>query len=207
MSKLNRIYATLLLALVVTSMVSSTGWAKVEYDSSQLMMQNSEQVTELVRKRIQRASDVQERQDEDSTLLAEPEALEYLKDAMRIALARPDQDGLRGILFARIRRETNDLNSTEVVLSQLVDESLEGLKDKKAAVGFQATYILVLENLMAEIKPELEKNKTFREMIEKVRDANIKVSKDVQSQQKLKLMQTPVSPSKTASSILPKKKK
>ena len=203
MSKLFTILATPLLSLLVTS----SGWAKVEYDASQLMMQNSEQTTELVRKRIQRASDVQERQEEDSTLLAEPEALEYLKDAMRIALARPDQDGLRGILFARIRRELNDLNSTEVVLSQLTDESLAVLKDKKAAVSHHATYILVLENLMAEIKPELEKNKSFREMIEKVRDANIKVSKDVQSQQKLKLMQSPVSPSKTASSILPKKKK
>ncbi len=203
MSKLFTIFATLLLSLFVTS----SAWAKVEYDSSQLMMQNSEKVTELVRKRIQRASEVQEQQDESATVMAEPEALEYLKDAMRIALARPDQDGLRGILFARIRRELSDLNSTEVVLSQLADESLAVLNDKKAAVAHHATYILVLENLMAEIKPELEKNKTFREMVEKIRDADIKVSKDVQSQQKLKLMQTPVSPSKTASSILPKKKK
>lgn len=203
MSKLFTIFATLLLSLFVTS----SAWAKVEYDSSQLMMQNSEKVTELVRKRIQRASEVQEQQDESATVMAEPEALEYLKDAMRIALARPDQDGLRGILFARIRRELSDLNSTEVVLSQLADESLAVLNDKKAVVAHHATYILVLENLMAEIKPELEKNKTFREMVEKIRDADIKVSKDVQSQQKLKLMQTPVSPSKTASSILPKKKK
>ncbi len=171
------------------------------------MMQNSEQVTELVRKRIQRASDVQERQEEDSTTLAEPEALEYLKDAMRITLARPDQDGLRGILFARIRRELNDLNSTDSVLSELTDESLAVLKDKKASVAQHSTYILVLENLMAEIKPELEKNKTFRGMIERVRDAKIVVSKDVQSQQKLKMMKSPTSPSKTAESILPKKKK
>ena len=162
MSKLFTIFATLLLSLFVTS----SAWAKVEYDSSQLMMQNSEKVTELVRKRIQRASEVQEQQDESATVMAEPEALEYLKDAMRIALARPDQDGLRGILFARIRRELSDLNSTEVVLSQLADESLAVLNDKKAVVAHHATYILVLENLMAEIKPELEKNKTFQQFLQ-----------------------------------------
>src|SRR4051812_42337430 len=101
---------TFSIALLVTVLTASPSWAKVEYDSSQLMMQNSEQVTELVRKRIQEASNIQDKQDSDQPMSAEADALEYLKDAMRIALSRPDQDGLRGILFARIRRELNDLN-------------------------------------------------------------------------------------------------
>lgn len=195
------------LGLLVTIATASLSWAKVEYDSSQLMMQNSEQVTELVRKRIQKASDVQEKQDEENSQTADPEALEYLKDAMRIALSRPDQDGLRGILFARIRRELSDVNAVEKVCDELADESIASLKNKKESVASQATYMMVLENLMAEIKPEIEKNKTFKHIIEKVRDANIEVSKDVRSQQKLKLMKEPTSPSKEAETILGKKKK
>lgn len=171
------------------------------------MMKNSEQVTELVRKRIQKAGDIQEKQDDTDVagLQAEPEALEYLKDAMRIALGRPDQDGLRGVLFARIRRELNDLSSTDQVLMELADECVTSLKNKKDSVANHSTYIMVLENLMAEIRPEIERNKNFKQIVEKIRDADIEVSKDVQSQQKLKLMKSTNSPSKTAQSILPKK--
>jgi hypothetical protein len=206
MSKLITVLIIFLAALLVTT---PTVWAKVEYDSSQLMMQNSEQVTEHVRKRIQRAGDVQEKQEDndDAGFQAEPEALEFLKDAMRIALGRPDQDGLRGVLFARIRRELSDLNSVDSVLAELADESIASLKDKKAPVRDHSTYIMVLENLMAEIKPEIKTNTTFREIIEKVRDAKIEVSKDVQQQHKLKLMKSTVSPSKTAETILPRDKK
>jgi hypothetical protein len=86
----------LLLATLTLSLAPSQGWTKVEYDSNQLMMKTADEVSEVVRKKIKRAQEIQAKQeDNDDEVLAEPAAVEQLKDAMRIVLSRPDQDGAR----------------------------------------------------------------------------------------------------------------
>ncbi|MES2964703.1 MAG: hypothetical protein V4760_12495 [Bdellovibrionota bacterium] len=179
---------------------------KVEYDSEQLRMKNSEAVAELVRRKIKQAQDIQSKQedDDDQGTVAEPEALEKLRDGLRIILARPDQEGARATVFARLRSELQDLGSFEEVLNELAQEGIGALKDDSLAVRLQATYVLILENLMAEIRPDLAKNKKLRSIVEDIRDARIEISSEVKNRQRLRTMTNPVSPSETAKRILPK---
>lgn len=180
----------------------------LEYDSSQLMMKNSDQMNDLIKKKMQIAENAQasSKSDDDSGITVEPEALEALTDAMRIALSRPDQDGTREALFTRLRRELLDLNSLETVLKTLTAESISALKSKNSP-NVQATYITVLENLMAEVKPEVGRNDAIKNIIESIRDANIKITSELQGDQRLHTMKRFVSPSETAGKIVPKKKK
>jgi hypothetical protein len=190
-------------------MIPSVGWTKVEYDSNQLMMKNADQISELVRKKIKRAQQIQAKQEtnDDAPFMAEPEAVEQLKDALRILLARPDQDGTRANAFARLRRELVDLNSLDAALESLAKEGISTLQDEKTKARLAGTYIVMLDNLMAEIKPEIGTNATFKKIVELIRDSNIKVSDETKNQVFMRSMAKPISPSDSAAKIMPKDKK
>jgi hypothetical protein len=200
------------LGFLITLVISFNAHATLEYDSSQLMMKNSDQVNDIIRKKMKVAEDAQagQKDDEDEdSITAQPEAIQALTDAMRIALSRPDQDGSREEMYSRVRRELADLGSTEVVLEDLAKEGIEGLKSDNTP-KVHATYITLLENLMAEIRPDIANNQRTRKIVESIRDAKIKLSSKVRSQQLLQSMKKPVSPSETAENILkalPKEKK
>ncbi|MCM2280395.1 MAG: hypothetical protein NDI61_00955 [Bdellovibrionaceae bacterium] len=186
-----------------TSTAITTGEPKLEFDSTQLMMKNSDQVNELINARIQKAGNVQASQVDDAeadSVVVELETLEALKDAMRIALARPDRDGTRSSLYSLVRRELVDLNSLDVVLRDLAQESIDALKAKRSAKA-QATYVYILENLMAELRPDLANDNT-REIVTRIRDARIDIDPAVRKQLMMRTMSRPVSPSDTAERLL-----
>lgn len=178
-------------------------WAKVEYDSSSLLIKNSDQVSEMIRKKIRQAQKVQSRQEEteDGEIQAEPEALDHLRDAMRIALSRPDQDGARSNLYSRVRRELVDLNSLDTVLMELTEEAIAELRNQDGPRR-TATYIVLLENMMAELKPDALENPTYRKIFERIRDARITITDKARVQNLLRSMSIPVSPSLTAEKMI-----
>ena len=209
MKFLSRLRTLALTTTCLALFAPSHGWTKVEYDSNQLMMKNADQISELVRKKIKRAQEIQAKQEtnDDAPFVAEPEAIEQLKDALRILLARPDQDGTRANAFARLRRELSDMNALDIALEALTKEAISTLRDEKTKARLAGTYIVMLDNLMAEIKPEVGANATFKRLIEEIRDAEIKVSDETKNQVFMRSMAKPVSPSEIAAKIMPKDKK
>ncbi len=195
---------TYMLATTLAAVLTATSaWAKVEYDSSSLLLKNSDQVSEMIRLKIRKAQKIQSKQEEseDGEIQAEPEALDNLRDAMRIALSRPDQDGARSNLYSRVRRELVDLNSLELVLMELTEEAIAELRTQDGPRR-TATYIVLLENMMAELKPESMDNATFRKIFERIRDAKISITDKARVANLLRSMSVPVSPSTTAEKML-----
>lgn len=194
-----------LIALTLLLVVSLPGWTKVEYDSTSLLIKSSDQIGDMVKKKVRKAQQIQSKQEdsEDGEIAVEPEALEQLKDALRIVLARPDQDGARANLYSRIRGELTDLNSLDQALVDLTEEALTELRTQDGPRR-TATYVVILENLMAEIRPEMKGNPTFRKIIERIRDAKITIEDKAKLKNLLRSMSVPVSPSVTAQKILEK---
>lgn len=195
-------------AFVIAALLqSSTAWSKVEYDANQLMMQNSEKMAAIVQKKIKKSHDVQSSstKSDDSDLAVDAEAVEPLREAMRIVLSRPDQDGTRRTLFARLRSELTDLNSFSDVMASLVDEALAAVKEtaKSGDSGAeQGTYLTLLQNWMSELKPDVEKSPAFKKCVEKIRDAKIEISPEAK-QFLFKSASKMKSPSETATVIVP----
>lgn len=180
----------------------------VEYDSAQLQMKNAEQMNALVMTKIKKAEAIQKQQevDDDRGIVAEPAAVAQLEDATRIVFARPDSDGSREHTFARLRRELTDLNSLDQVLQDLTKEGINALReDSPASNREQGTYVYVLNNMLAEIQPEVGTNPNFKKIVEQIRDANIKIKDRVFNQQLMRSMNVPESPSEIAARMLPKK--
>src|SRR5688572_20935356 len=77
-----------------------------DFDSSRLMLKNAEQMDALVKEKIKLAHNIQAKQvvDYDVGIRAEPEAVDHLKDGLRLVLGRPEKDGTREALFALVRR-------------------------------------------------------------------------------------------------------
>ena len=178
---------------------------RLEYDSSQLMMKSVDQANELIQKRSRLAGKALTSQsaDDDATVTANPEAVAYYRDAMRIALSRPDQDGFRAAAFARLDRELADLGANATVLQQLADEGIGVLQSDDAATNVKATYVVMLDNLMAELKPGAKSRPWAKQIIENIRDARIVLTDSVYRQQLLRSMSRPASPSETAAAIFP----
>lgn len=196
-------HVSLMILFASLMLVSSDAWTKVEYDTTSLLLKNSDQITEMISAKIKKAQKLQAKQEdnEDGDIQAEPEALELLKDAMRIALSRPDQDGARSNLYSRVRRELVDLNSLDQVLAELTEESLAELRTQEGPRR-TATFVVILENMMAELKPELADNPTYRKILERIRDAKITITDKSKVQNLLRSMSIPVSPSDTADKML-----
>lgn len=191
------------MVFVASVLCATSAWSKVEYDSSSLLIKNSDQVSEMIRKKIRQAQNIQSRQveTEDGDIQAEPEALDHLRDAMRIALSRPDQDGARSNLYSRVRRELVDLNSLDIVLMELTEEAIAELRNQEGPRR-TATYIVMLENMMAELKPDAQENPTIRQIFERIRDSRIAITDKARVQNLLRTMSIPVSPSVTAEKML-----
>lgn len=189
--------------ILAGSFALPNAWAKVEYDSSSLLLKNSDQISEMLKVKIKKAQALQAKQEdnEDGEIQAEPEALENLKDALRIVLSRPDQDGARSNLYSRVRRELVDLNALDQVLVELTEESLAELRTQDGPRR-TATYVVILENMMAEIKPELAENGTYRKIVERIRDAKVTITDKAKVQNLLRSMSIPISPSETATKLL-----
>ncbi len=180
--------------------------ARVEYDSNQLMMKSADEIAEIIRKKMKKAQNIQAQQTtrDEEGIMAEDGAVRQLKDAMRIVLSRPDQDGTRAPAFARLRRDLQDLNSLDRVLAELGAEGIGALKSSETTIRHQATYVVLLENLIAELRPEMNANANFKNIITEIRDAKIKISDKLRSQALLNSMSVPQSPSDIAKNVLAK---
>ncbi|MDX9730480.1 MAG: hypothetical protein RBT63_01800 [Bdellovibrionales bacterium] len=193
----------LVVGAALCALIPCAALARVEYDASSLLIKNSDQVNQMIVAKIKRAQSLQAKQEDndDGVIMAEPEAIENLKDAMRIALSRPDQDGARSNFYGRVRRELVDLNSLEQVLAELTEESLRELRGQDGPRR-TATYVVILENMMAEIKPDASTTPAYIKILERIRDAKISITDKIRVQNLLRSMSIPISPSDTAAKIL-----
>lgn len=126
-----------------------------------------------------------------------------LKEALQAVYSRPNDDDMIEKIVAPLRSNLDELESWEKTISQLTDEAINALKNPRAFKPVvQVTYVIFLENLMAEIKPYLKTEGFEKKIVERIRDAKIEVSKEAANERKLRMMKDTGSPSQIAEKIL-----
>lgn len=125
-----------------------------------------------------------------------------LREAMQAVYARPNDDFLIDKVISPLRTELNEHEAYESTIKALIEEALGALKKPdKVKTAAQVTYSIMLENFLAEMKPN-SKEKFERDLITMVRDARVSLSKKAKTERQLGMMREGRSPSEIASAIL-----
>jgi hypothetical protein len=139
------------------------------------------------------------------------EAVEYLGRALKLIFSRPDSDNMVTKLVGEVRRDLQGFNAYEDTVSGLVGEELRIAQDDQAPVITQSTALVMLDNILAEIRPEVQAgNMALRNVVVQIKRADLKISDEVKRDRRLRGMFRTSNPSEDADRILkalPKKKK
>lgn len=172
---------------------------RLEFTYSQLQMRDLDAIRILVSKRLGEG---------DRIITRDPgevdEAIFHYQKALRVLFSRPDQDDARSLLFGEIRKRLSEVHGTDRVLQELTDEAIAAIRSSEAKPLEKATYVYVLENLMAEIRPDLSSNANYRDLLVQIRDARLVLSPEVRKSNFIQSLNPLISPSKTAEAMLKK---
>ncbi|MGE0634496.1 MAG: hypothetical protein AB7O96_18920 [Pseudobdellovibrionaceae bacterium] len=138
----------------------------------------------------------------------EANSSDILVMTLEVVLARPDRsgDGVVRKTLPIIKNVMEDMKVEEKVVREIVARAIKTLKEPKASEKIkQISYLIVLENLMSELRPRIKSDKWVRDVFEKIRDADLEISSEAKKET-WKTMKDPISPSETAKKILPKPK-
>jgi hypothetical protein len=189
----------------------SAGAAAESYKYNTLMIKDYDEMSQLVQAHVKKARSISDGSGEDTS--RDGEAIEELREALKLIFSRPNSDNMVAKLTPEVRRELVGFSAFEDTISGIAAEALRQIGDKNAPVSQQSTALFVLENILAEIRPEAASNADLRRVIERVADAKIKISDDVKKDRKVRSMFTTKNPSEEAERILkslpkpPKEKK
>ncbi len=167
---------------------------------NELMIKDYDEMYEMVQSYVNKAKDVA---GEDGTA-NEDEAIGQLRMALKLIFSRPNSDNMVAKLVPEVRRVLVGFNGFEGSIGAIANEAIGLVKNEDAPASVQSTSLFVLDNILAEIRPEVESNAQMRAIVERVRDAKISVSKDVIKERKVRGMFSTKSPSDVARDLLKK---
>lgn len=161
------------------------------FNYSQLALKDLDQMSQLVNDKIKESKKVR-----DGRMVP-------LKEALQAVYSRPNDDDMIEKVVAPLRTSLDEIESWEKSISQLTDEAIGAIKNPRPFKPVvQVTYVIFLENLLAEIKPMVKNDGFERRIAEKIRDAKLEITKDAVGERKLRMMKDTVSPSEIAGKIL-----
>lgn len=146
---------------------------------------------------------------EGEQLLTKEEGATLIRESIELVFAKPDQNNATSTIFQSIESVALEYGGSFSFVEDVVQEALDTLdrsgKDK-ALLRDQNTYIYILNNLMAEVRPQAsEEGSNYYNLIKKIRDADIDFSDALKSHRLLNSMAQTLNPSKVAASIVGEK--
>lgn len=180
------------------------------YVYSDLTLKNYEEMNKMVQEKVDEAlSVVQREEDEDLPVpqaaardaIADQKASEILRDALQLILSRPDKDNMVEKLIPDVRRQLKNINSYDYTLESIAGEAINALKGDSSSTKYKVTYLFVLENLMAELQPEIDTSSLSQKIFQKIRDAKINITSEVQKARRRRMFRQ-FSPSEVAEKVL-----
>jgi hypothetical protein len=166
---------------------------------NELMIKDYDEMQKIVQSFVKKARKASEREDESG----DSEAVEQLREGLKVILSRPDNDNMVAKLVPEVRRELLNYNKFEDVVTELVADAMAPLKQSNSTVSVRSTCLVILQNLLAEIKPEVVNgNERLKTSVQTIADAKIEIADDVKKDRRLRGMFKTVSPSDEAKAIL-----
>lgn len=180
----------LILALGSFLFLSQTVKAGLIFNYSQLALKDLEQMSKLIQTKIEEA-----RKSGGNKVIP-------LKEGLQAVYSRSNEDFMIEKILSPLKNELEEHNAWEKSIQDLVKEAIGALKNPKAfQPTIQITYIIFLENMMAEMRPRIGQE-FENKIVKKIRDAKIEVTKAADTERRLRVMKGASSPSDIANTIL-----
>ena len=102
-----------------------------------------------------------------------------------------------------MRRELAGYGAYEKVIAQLAAEATDNLRSDENTVSVRTTASFILENLLAEIRPEAEREANdLRKTVRRIADSGVELPREVRSERKLRGMYRSNNPGDEAQRIV-----
>jgi hypothetical protein len=106
-------------------------------------------------------------------------------------------------LTTEIRRELSGYSAYEKVIAQLAAEAVDNLTNTENTVSVRTTASFILENLLAEIRPEAEREPNdLRKTVKRIADSDVELPREVRSERTLRGMYRSANPGDEAQRIM-----
>ncbi|MFN8791081.1 MAG: hypothetical protein ACK5Y2_06460 [Bdellovibrionales bacterium] len=170
---------------------STWAHAGLLYTYNQLTVMELDQMSKLVQEKLKEAK--------SAAAKTVP-----LKEGFQAVFSRPDHDRMIEKVVGPLRFELQDLGEYERIITELTEEAINALKNtRNFKPAVQVTYLIFLENLMADIKDQALQNDGFeRQLFKKIQKAKIKLTQQAENEKNLKGLKETKSPSETAALVL-----
>ncbi|MBX3020821.1 MAG: hypothetical protein KF799_04030 [Bdellovibrionales bacterium] len=167
---------------------------------NELMIKDYDEMMTMVQDLVKKSQTATSKDDTGG----EGEAVEWLGRATKLIFSRPDSDNMVAKLLNEVRRELQGFNSYEDTFAGIADEAIRNASDKNTPVSVQSTALVILENILREIRPSVinSNNQAFLRIVERVADANLKITDEVRKDRRLRGMFLTKNPSDEAKAIL-----
>ena len=167
----------------------------MNHNFKQLKLQDVDQMTEILYEKAE-----EYRQTDD---------INKLREGVQIAFSKTNEDGIIDKVISIVKTPLEDRDEWENSLEALVDTNMKRMSDDNVRADLQVTAGIVLENIVAEIKPKFTKQYETggfeTQLMERIAQSNIGFSEAAQKERKLNLMKTTVAPSILAQRLIEKK--
>src|SRR3989338_10556957 len=158
--------------------IRPTGERQTEMSYSRLKLMDLDEMTEILQEKVR--------------VYKRTNSSEPLQEGLEICLSRPDEDSLVEKTLSIVKNPLDDIDEWESSINALVDKSIANLKTDGVHPSDQVTSGVVLENIIAEFKPDLMKQYESpgfeARIVERIAGADVEYSKAAISERKLNLM-------------------
>lgn len=165
--------------------------SKLQYSYARLKLMDIDDMTDLIDARV--------------NAFKSSENIGKAVDALTISLSRPNEDDTVGRLVAGINRSAESDEQWHDILRTTISRAINSLADPATSPEDQVTYLVLLQNWLAEIRPQVLRmgEAPFeKSLVQKIADAQITVSAEADRESGLNLMTRLRSPSAIATDIL-----
>ncbi len=180
-------------AFAAMSLIANRAHA-VQFIYSKLQMKNYDQMRNEVRVRVRQAEKISD---------ANPAGAKIeLQTALDLIFSRPTTGNMVSELVPMVRTPLRNMGGYHVALSHIVNQAISNLKNNDLSAPVRTTGLIVLKNVMSELRPDL-RDKKIRVLFVRIQDAHLKIPKAVRSELFLRgSIPVGMSPSKIAAMIL-----
>lgn len=168
------------------------------YKYSDLVIRDYDEMNRAVQKHVRNAQKAIKKGGDEG----EREAIEEMRDALKLILSRPNSDNMVAKLTPEVRRELSAFSAYEDTMASLAAECLVRVKDQNLTVARRSTDLFVLENMLNEIHPEIQRNEDMQRIVKRIADAHIQIDGDVINDRKIRSMFKTRNPSDMAQEML-----